>query len=222
MVNPTVYVETSVISYLTGQPSQEVVTAAYQEITREWWSMAPDRFSLVTSELVVTEAASGDSDAARARLAALRTIPLVDVTVEAIELNRELVDRGAIPPSAADDAAHIATAAANGLDYLVTWNFRHIANATMRPRIEDVCRSAGYDPPVICTPRELMETAQSDSTGQVMQGTRTDPIIDELHSIRDQHAARFGYDIDAILQDIRARQVTSGREYLRLPAREVT
>ena len=221
-MNPTVYVETSVISYLTGQPSQEVVTAAYQEITREWWSMAPDRFSLVTSELVVTEAASGDSDAARARLAALRTIPLVDVTVEAIELNRELVDRGAIPPSAADDAAHIATAAANGLDYLVTWNFRHIANATMRPRIEDVCRSAGYDPPVICTPRELMETAQSDSTGQVMQGTRTDPIIDELHSIRDQHAARFGYDIDAILQDIRARQVTSGREYLRLPAREVT
>ncbi|MYC68129.1 MAG: type II toxin-antitoxin system VapC family toxin [Acidobacteriia bacterium] len=221
-MNPTVYLETSVVSYLTGRPSQDVVTAAYQEITQEWWSRAPDRFSLVTSKLVVTEAVSGDSDAARARLAALETIPLVEVTVEAIELDRELVDRGAVPPGAADDAAHIATAAAHGLDYLVTWNFRHIANATMRPRIEDVCRSSGYEPPVICTPRELMETAHSGSTGMAMQGTRTDPIIGELHSIRDQHAARFGYDIDAILQDIRTRQETSGREYFRLPAREVT
>lgn len=220
-MNPVVYVETSVISYLTARPSQDVVTAAYQEITREWWRSAPSRFSLVASELVITEAASGDSNAARARLEALRTIRLVDVTVAAIELNRKLVERGAVPPSAADDAAHIATAAANGVGYLVTWNFRHIANATMRSRIEDVCRSAGYDPPVICTPRELMETAHSGSAGLVMQGTRTDPIIDELHSIRDQHAARFGYDVDAILQDIRARQETSGREYLRLPAREV-
>ena len=222
MLNPTVYVETSVISYLTSRRSRDVEVAAYQEITQEWWSMAPDRFSLVTSELVVTEAASGDSDAARARLAALRTIPLVDVTVEAIELNRKLVDRGAVPSSAADDAAHIATAAANRLDYLVTWNFRHIANATMRPRIEEVCRASGYKPPVICTPRELMETAPSGSTGLVMQGTRTDPIIDELHSIRDQHAARFGYDVDAILQDIRARQGTAGREHLRLADRNVT
>lgn len=221
-MNPTVYVETSVISYLTSRRSKGVEVAAYQEITQEWWSMAPDRFSLVTSKLVVTEAASGDSDAARARLAALKAIPLVDVTVEAVELNRELVNRGAVPPSAADDAAHIATAAAHGLDYLVTWNFRHIANATMRPRIEDVCRSSGYEPPVICTPRELMETAHSGSTGLAMQGPRTDPIIGELHSIRDQHAARFGYDIDAILQDIRDRQETSGREYLRLPTREVT
>ena len=125
VLNPTVYLETSVVSYLTDQPSQDVATAAYQEITREWWRSAPSRFSLVASELVVTEAASGDSDAARARLAALRTIPLVDVTEEATELSRKLVDRGAVPPSAADDAAHIATAAATGVEYLVTWNFRH-------------------------------------------------------------------------------------------------
>ena len=122
-----------------------------------------------------------DSDAARARLAALRTIPLVDVTVEAIEMNRELVDRGALPPSTANDAAHI-------------------ANATLLPRIEEVCQSSGYEPPVICTHRALVETAHSGSTGMVMQGTRTDPIIDELHSIRDQHAARFGYDVDVIFR----------------------
>ncbi len=220
-MNPTVYVETSVISYLTSRRSKDVEVAAYQEITQEWWRRAPSRFSLVTSELVITEAASGDSDAARARLKVLETIPLVDITGKAIELNRRLVDLRAVPPTAADDAAHIATAATNGVTYLVTWNFRHIANATMRPRIEEVCRSSGYEPPVICTPRELMETAHSDSTGLAMQTTRTDPIIDELHSVRDQHAARFGYDVDAIFRDIRARQESSGREYLQLPARRV-
>lgn len=216
-----VYVETSVISYLTGRPSRDVVTAAYQEITREWWKSAPSRFSLVTSELVVAEAASGDSDAALARLAVLDTIPLLDVTEEAIELNRKLINLRAVPHKAADDAMHIATAAANGVDYLVTWNFRHIANATMRSRIEEVCRSSGYEPPVICTPNELIQTDHTSSPGIITQATRTDPIIDELRAVREEHLARFGYDLDAIFQDIRARQETSGREYLRRPAREV-
>ena len=227
------YVETSVISYLTGRPSRDVVTAAYQEITREWWKSAPSRFSLVTSELVVAEAASGDSDlvvaeaasgdsdAALARLAVLDTIPLLDVTEEAIELNRKLINLRAVPHKAADDAMHIATAAANGVDYLVTWNFRHIANATMRSRIEEVCRSSGYEPPVICTPNELIQTDHTSSPGIITQATRTDPIIDELRAVREEHLARFGYDLDAIFQDIRARQETSGREYLRRPAREV-
>ena len=156
-MNPTVYVETSVVSYLTARPSRDVVLAAYQEVTREWWRTARGRFVLYASALVISESATGDADAARARLNVLRAIPVLEATEEAVELTRTLLDGRAVPPNAGDDAAHIAIAAANGVNYLVTWNFRHIANAATRSRIEDVCRRSGYRPPVICTPNELME-----------------------------------------------------------------
>ena len=163
-MNPSVYIETSVVSYLTAWPSRDVVVAAYQEVTREWWQGAPGRFVLYASALVISEARTGDDDAARARLDILATVPLLDATGEAVELTRKLLDLAAVPRNAADDAAHIAIAATNGVDYLVTWNFRHIANATMRSRIEDVCRRSGYDPPVICTPNELMEIGHAEDT----------------------------------------------------------
>ena len=156
-MKPSVYIETSVVSYLTARPSRDVVVAAYQEITREWWSEARERFDLFASELVVAEAGAGDRDAARARLESIQGIKLLNATTDAEELARALIDLGAVPREAVEDAAHIAIAVTNGIDYLVTWNFRHIANATMRSRIEDVCRGAGFDPPIICTPNELME-----------------------------------------------------------------
>ena len=161
-MKPIVYIETSVVSYLTARPSRDVVIAAYQEVTREWWRRAPRRFDLVASELVVTEAGAGDTDAARTRLKSLEAVTLLDATSDAEELARNLLDLGAVPRKAAADAAHIAIAATNGVDYLITWNFQHIANATMRSRIERVCRRAGYEPPVICTPNELMEPDDAD------------------------------------------------------------
>ena len=162
VMKPTAYVETSVISYLAARPSRDVVVAAYQEVTRDWWRIAPSRFHLVASALVVSEARAGDADAARARLAALESLVLLDATFEAETLTAQLVDSGAVPPTAAEDAAHIAIATTNGVDYLVTWNFRHIANAAMRSRIEHVCRQAGYAPPVICAPNELLEFDHGD------------------------------------------------------------
>ena len=163
-MKPIVYIETSVVSYLTARPSRDVVIAAYQEVTREWWRGAPGRFDLVASELVVTEAGAGDTEAARTRLKSLEAITLLDATADAEELTRKLLDLGAVPRKAAEDAAHIAIAATNGVDYLVTWNLQHIANATMRSRIERVCRQAGYEPPVICTPNELMEPDNADDS----------------------------------------------------------
>lgn len=156
-MKPTVYIETSVISYLTARPSRDVVAAAYQQVTREWWDRAADRFDLVASELVVAEAGAGDTDAARTRLKALEAITLLDATEDAAKLAGKLTAFGAVPQRAAEDAAHIAIAVTNGIDYLVTWNFRHIANAAMRSRIERMCRQEGYVPVVICTPNELME-----------------------------------------------------------------
>ncbi len=163
-VKPVAYIETSVVSYLTARQSRDVVVAAYQEVTREWWSTASARFELVASELVVTESGAGNVRAARARLEMLDSVTLLDVTENSEELTRLLLDRGAVPREAAADAAHIGIAVANGVDYLVTWNFRHIANAAMRSRIELVCRQAGYEPPVICTPNELMEADHADDT----------------------------------------------------------
>ena len=156
-MKPIAYIETSVVSYLSARQSRDVVVAAYQEVTREWWRTASGRFDLVASALVVAEAGAGDPDAARTRLEALESVALLDATSDAERLAIALVEADAVPPQAADDAAHIAIAVTNGVDFLVTWNFRHIANAAMRTRIEQVCREAGYEPPVICTPNELME-----------------------------------------------------------------
>ena len=156
-MKPTAYIETSVVSYLTARPSRDVVIAAYQEITRLWWREASDRFDLVASALVVAEARAGDPEAARIRLEALEAIALLDATPDAEALAHALIETGAVPRQAADDAAHIAISATNGVDFLVTWNFRHIANAAMRARIEQVCRQEGYEPPIICTPNELTE-----------------------------------------------------------------
>ena len=114
---------------------------------------------MVASELVAAEAGSGDPEAARSRLEALQAVTLLDATPDAENLAQALVDLGTIPRRAAEDAAHIAIAATNGVDFLVTWNLRHIANAAMRARIEHACRQAGYEPTIICTPNELMEAS---------------------------------------------------------------
>ena len=144
-MKPTVYVETSVISYFAARPSRDVVVAAYQEVTREWWRGAPSRFHLVASALVVSEAQAGDADAARARLEALESLVLLDATSEAETLTAQLVNSGAVPSTAAEDAAHI-------------------ANAAMRSWIEHVCRQMGYAPPVICPPNELLEFDHGDDS----------------------------------------------------------
>jgi hypothetical protein len=157
MTKPSVYVETSIVSYLTARPSRDLIIAAKQTMTREWWLDAPKRFVLVASELVFTEAEAGDADAARARLMALEKVSRLETTEEATSLTRKLLELGAFPREAAADAVHVGIAATNRIDYLLTWNLRHIANATVRSRIERACRQAGSEPPVICTPNELME-----------------------------------------------------------------
>jgi PIN domain len=138
------------------RPARDLVRAAEQEITREWWD-APHAFELYASQLVLDESAAGDTDAAARRLIALREAAILDTSEEAIALGRHLVAAGGLPTKAAADALHIAVAAVHGLDYLLTWNCTHIANARTRGKIEGLCRAAGYDPPMLCTPMELME-----------------------------------------------------------------
>ena len=113
------------------------------------------RYRLHVSQLVLDECAGGDPTAAKERLDAVASLALLDVTDAVDDLADRLTADGAIPPSEPRDAFHIAIAAVNGVQYLVTWNFKHIANATMRARIESACRDAGFEPPIICTPEEL-------------------------------------------------------------------
>lgn len=157
MERPRVYVETSIVSYLTARLSNHLITAGRQQLTRHWWSHERSRYDLFISEFVVAEAAGGDPEAAQLRLDVLAGIPQVLLQPEAKRLANTLVDPGPIPAGAALDAFHIAASVAAGADYLLTWNFKHLANAALRKRIEAVCRSGGYEPPVICTPEELVE-----------------------------------------------------------------
>jgi predicted nucleic acid-binding protein len=156
-MKPTVYVETTVIGYLTSWQRDDVTVAGHQHTTREWWKTAADRFDLFASQLVVQECAAGDKQAAKERLGSLSDIALLPTTPEAEQLADALLVGHGVPESHPEDALHIALAAAHGIEYLLTWNCRHIANAAVRLTIERVCRDVGYEPPVICTPEELLE-----------------------------------------------------------------
>lgn len=156
-MRPTVYLETSFISYLASRPSRDLIVAANQQISQEWWQTCRPRFDVFVSQLVLQETSSGDPALAQQRLNILPGIPLLELKPEALILAEALVDRGPIPRKAVEDALHLAVATVNGMDYLLTWNYKHLANATMRFQIEQACRQNGYQPPVICAPVELME-----------------------------------------------------------------
>ena len=157
-MKPSVYLETTIPSYYTARASRDVVVAGHQATTRDWWDTRLARFRVFVSQIVIDEAAGGDARAAKDRLAALKTFPLLDVSDEASDLARHLIESGPLPPKAARDALHIAIAVVHGIDFLVTWNCTHIANAEMVAKIAEVCRDHGFDCPVICTPEELMGT----------------------------------------------------------------
>ena len=154
-MKPTVYLETTIPSYLTAWRSPELVMAARQQITRDWWDKSRDDFELFVSQLVIDEASSGDPDAATRRLEVLDGIPLLEPREGTEDLVEALVRGLSLPAKAAADAAHIALSVVNGVDFLLTWNCTHIANAVFRSTIEQISRSLGYQVPVICTPEEL-------------------------------------------------------------------
>ena len=151
-----IYVETSVVSYYMNRPSRDIVTAARQQITREWWESSRNHFELYISALVLEEAGCGDPIEAKKRLENLKGIPILGISDEAEALAAALV-AGPIPENYAEDALHIALAAVNGMDFLLTWNFHHINNAMMKNQIIRIVEKQGYECPVICSPEELGE-----------------------------------------------------------------
>lgn len=158
----TVYVETSVISYLVSLPSRDLRVAAWQQITTQWWEQEKSKYELFTSELVLAEAAAGDPSAAQKRIDKLDGIPYLNVSDEAKALAARLIADGGMPAHAEADALHVATASVHAIDYLLTWNCRHIDNATTKPVLRSICAVAGCVCPEICTPLELLSEEIED------------------------------------------------------------
>lgn len=151
-----VYLETSITSYLVALPGRDLIVAAHQQITHEWWRRRRPHFEVFVSQLVLDEASAGDSEAAQRRLTLLAGLPLLEINAAAADLARHLVQGVPLPSRAGADALHIAVAAVHGMDFLLTWNCAHIANAELRPAVERICRSQGFLAPIMCTPDELM------------------------------------------------------------------
>ena len=151
-----VYIETTIPSYLVARPSRDLLIAAHQQLTRDWWETRGLAFDLYVSEPVLEEAAAGDPALAKLRLGLLADLPILALTEGILRLAESLVAEGPIPRKAAGDALHIAIATAYGCEYLLTWNCRHIANAEIQRAARVVVRRRGFELPAICTPEELM------------------------------------------------------------------
>ena len=154
-MSETVYIKTSIIGYLTARTSNNLILMANVEATREWWDTRRDQFDLYISQTVLDESARGDAEIAKRRLEILSDFPLLEVNEAVQELAAQFLTKSNLSPKAADDAIHIAVATIYGLDYLLTWNCKHIANAQIQKKLVQISFDAGYELPIICTPYEL-------------------------------------------------------------------
>ena len=152
-----VYVETTVVSDATALPTNDLALVGRQVATREWWRTALERFELFSSTVVSQEVRRGDPEAAKRRVEVLKDIPELVADERAVALAIKLMDGKAVPKEYPDDALHIATAAMNAMDYLVSWNFKHITNAQTIPLVRKICEANGYRCPEICTPMMLQK-----------------------------------------------------------------
>lgn len=160
-IKSTIYIETSIVSYLTARPSRDLLASAWQKATVDWWDTQRNRFENYISEIVIEEAGKGDPQASAKRLNALFDIPILSITDEVVELSEVILNEGVLPKKAIDDSLHISIATIHEIDYLITWNCRHIANAEIKPLIQNICRTNNYKCPEICTPIELMGVNQN-------------------------------------------------------------
>ncbi|AFW94596.1 MULTISPECIES: type II toxin-antitoxin system VapC family toxin [Nostocales] len=152
----SLYLDTSIIGYLTIRPSTNLITASNSVITQNWWDTRRENFTLYISEVVLEELARGDQEIATKRLDLISELPLLALNEAVEELAQQFLTKSNLPPKASDDALHIALATVYKVDYLLTWNCKHIANAQIQKKLSQISIQSGYELPTICTPYELM------------------------------------------------------------------
>jgi predicted nucleic acid-binding protein len=155
-VSETVYIETSILGYLTARPSRDIIVSANIEITREWWNIRRTNFQLYSSQAVVKETSQGDTAVASQRLEIISNLSLLDLNQSVLDLAEQFLKRSNLPAKADVDAIHIAVATVHGMDYLLTWNCKHIANAQIQRKLAEISINSGYELPILCTPYELL------------------------------------------------------------------
>ncbi|MDM3855221.1 MAG: type II toxin-antitoxin system VapC family toxin [Aphanizomenon gracile PMC649.10] len=155
-MNESVYIETSILGHLTARPTDNLIVAANVKITQDWWNEYRRSFMLYASEIVEDEAGKGDPEMASQRLNLLQSLMLLELTEEAFELSQAFLSQSNLPQKAFNDALHMALATVYNLDYLLTWNCKHMANAQIQRKLAQISSDLGYVLPVICTPYELI------------------------------------------------------------------
>ncbi len=156
-MKPTLYLETTIPSYLKAKQSRDIIQTARQQITSAWWDNRLNDFEIFISQIVIDEASEGDTVASRKRLEAIETFPLLEITEEVVDLAEKIIIEKIIPEKAVRDALHIAVATSNEISFLLSWNCKHIANAGIIKRLRKTVTDEGFELPVICTPEELLE-----------------------------------------------------------------
>jgi hypothetical protein len=146
-----------VVSYLCARPSRDLIVAAWQQVTHDWWNKHRKRYELFVSEFVLAEIAEGDPEAIRKRQKLVAAIPILAANDAALQLTREIMGRAKLPTRVADDVAHIAMSSVHGMDYLLTWNCAHIANPHWQIRLQAIIKESGFAMPVMCTPQAFLE-----------------------------------------------------------------
>ena len=198
---PKVYIETTVVSYLVARPSNDVTVSDRQRLTRQLWEEYSDAFEFVTSDIVLGEAERGDPREAQRRITLLDNLRTLPLSPEAADLAHKLIDEGTVLPQFLPDAQHIAIAVVHSIEYLVSWNYKHIVNETKQQHIKDVCLAAGYQPTTLCTPEALIEEIQMKEHVE----PQTDPILEECYRMKAEFAAQFN-SIEELYDYLKARE----------------
>lgn len=214
-VKTKVYIETTVVSYLVARPSTDANLGGRQQTTRQLWEEYSDNFEFIVSDIVITEIRQGDEMAAQRRIGAVAGLTVLDLSPQASALALELVNTGAVPSHSLPDAQHIAIAVVNGIEYLTSWNYKHIVNETKRQHIDQVCRAAGYQPTILCTPGELIEERHMKEK----QHPPMDPILEECYKMKAEFAARFKtmQELVDYLKAENKKNKAEGWKYISLP-----
>ncbi|RPI76458.1 MAG: PIN domain-containing protein [Desulfobacteraceae bacterium] len=152
-----VYIETTVVSYFTAKPSRDIMIAGHQEATRELWAKLSTKYKAYVSALVYQEAGKGNPEQAKMRIAVIAEFPMLDIDDETRSLAEKIIAKKGIPTEYPEDALHIAVAAVNGIEVIITWNFAHLNNPFTRKKVRKIVEAEGYGCPEICSPEELLE-----------------------------------------------------------------
>jgi len=159
---PTLYIETTIPSYLVAKPSRDIVLLAHQQLTREWWDNERRSYEMFVSQVVLEEIRRGDPELAEKRTEILRGIPILETTEAVEKLAQRYFEFLRFPAKALRDAFHLAYVMAYGIEFLATWNCTHLANANTLYQLSKLNKEWGYETPIICTPEELMGWPRED------------------------------------------------------------